>query len=491
MKKIMIIPLVIFIIAITSFPVSAITSNNDLYIDFYARGVQSGADTTFHSLSYVATGNLYNFRLEQYSMEALWSPEGEYYDSTLLSKPTLSSLQIQCAFLVAADIYLCFPFSVSSSNFGTLASYYDADSSFSSSQVANDIYTIQVGTSTYSDYPLDYISVSTLTGDVVTIGTQTWYFYKFNDVPAGSYVVDIPTSDMFYVDSTAYSSNWYIGFGFIGEQIPEDSGSGSSTPIGGGSGSGSGGSGDGNTYLDPWYSPDADLQTNITSITDTLDAAISSAGTVFEQIFYSVYASYQLEQIVFVSDQQNVQQTQVFNTSLSNVVSNFESGAVDYPTALDQMAVNYTTALQTAETPEQGNYITAVYQAKQQELFAKAVQDAGEKVKEVITDEDLKDLDDYTALEEDLLGKLDLQQLEDLITYQSWLNLLPVDEAMTYRIIFDFFVNDAVWKYWILIPFTFTIVSILLGTGVNMVGRSITFSRIATEREARKSARRK
>lgn len=478
MRRIMTIPLVILIIVITSFPVSAISSNNDVYIDFYGRGVQSGAVTTYHQMPSISTGSLYYFRVQQYAASEQWTGIDFDYSPVPLVQPTLTSFDIQCAFLVAADLYICLPFSVTVDSFGALASYYDAGSSFGSYQ-SGSCYQLNVGTSTYSNYPydsvyLDYSSTSP--------ASMYWYFYKFNDVPAGSYIVSIPMSRMFeYYDGTGYISNWYIGFGCIAEKIPDDSGSSSSSPIGGGSG-GSGGSSGGNTFLDPWYSPDADLTSNMESITDTLDAAISSAGSVFEQIFYACYASYQLEQIVFVSDQNNVQQSKVFNTSLDNVISNFDSGATDYPTSLDQMSVNYKTALQTAETPEQGNYITAVYQAKQQELLGKAMQDAGDKVKEVITDEDLTDLDDYNKLESELLDQLDIQQLEDTLDYKIWLNLLPYDEAMTYRTIFDFFVNDAVWRWWILIPFMFTIVSIILGTGVSMVGRSITINRMHSDR---------
>lgn len=475
MRRIMIIPLVILIIAITSFPVSAITSDNDVYIDFYGRGVQSGAVTTFHPMSNITTGNLYYFRVLQSAVTEQWTGIDTQYTPVPLTKPTLSNFEIQLAFLVSADIYICLPFSVASSSFGSLGSYYDQDSSFGSYQSGSG-YQLNIGTSTYSNYPYD-----TLTLDYSSDypATMYWYFYKFNDVPAGSYVISIPMSLLFeYIVDYSVISPWYFGFGCIAEKLPDDSGSSSSTPIGGGSG----GSGGGNTFLDPWFSSDADLTTNMESITDTLDAAIASAGTIFEQIFYAVYASYQLEQIVFVSDQHNVQQTKVFNTSLDNVISNFDSGATDYPTSLDQMSVNYKTALETAETPEQGNYITAVYQAKQQELLGKAMQDAGEKVKEVITDEDLNDLDEYTKLESELLDQLDIQQLEDTLDYKIWLNLLPYDEAMTYRTIFDFFVNDAVWRWWILIPFMFIIVSIILGTGVSMVGRSITINRMHAER---------
>lgn len=475
MRKIMIIPLVILIIVITSFPVSAITSNNDVYIDFYGRGVQSGAVTTFHPMTSLSTGSLYYLRLQQSAVMEQWTGIDYDYSPQVLSKPTLSNFEIQLAFLVTADIYICLPFSVPTSSFGSLGSYYDADGAFGSYQSGSG-YQVNVGTSTYSSYLYDTLTLE-YTSEYPS--TMYWYFYKFNDVPAGSYVISIPMNLLFeYSSGVYYASPWYFGFGCIAEKIPDDSGSSSSTPIGGGSG----GSGGGNTFLDPWFSPDADLTTNMESIADTLDAAIASAGTVFEQIFYACYASYQLEQIVFVSDQHNVQQTKVFNTSLDNVISNFDSGATDYPTSLDQMSVNYKTALETAETPEQGNYITAVYQAKQQELLGKAMQDAGDKVKEVITDEDLTDLDDYTKLESELLDQLDIQQLEDTLDYKIWLNLLPYDEAMTYRTIFDFFVNDAVWRWWILIPFMFTIVSIILGTGVSMVGRSITINRMHAER---------
>lgn len=153
-------------------------------------------------------------------------------------------------------------------------------------------------------------------------------------------------------------------------------------------------------------------------------------------------------------------------------MNNSAANVNGYRTALDQFSTAYVEALKTAETPEQGDYITTIYQIKQQQLTNQAVINSTHAVQRVIKQEDLDSVTELDQLEESMFSELTVQRLQDTLDYNLWFNRLDVAEAMTYRAIFDYFLNEAAWAYWIVVPMTFLIVSALLGTVIRVAGRS-------------------
>lgn len=223
-----------------------------------------------------------------------------------------------------------------------------------------------------------------------------------------------------------------------------------------------------------WIDPDASFSNNINSINNTLDYALNNTTSTYEKIFFSSYANYQLSSLSASSDANYVQQGAILNSKLDNIITSMNNSAANvngYRTALDQFSTAYVEALKTAETPEQGDYITTIYQIKQQQLTNQAVINSTHAVQRVIKQEDLDAVTELDQLEESMFSELTLQKLEDTIYYNQWFTLLNSAEAMTYRTIFDFFINGSAWAYWIVVPMTFLIVSALLGTVIRMAGR--------------------
>lgn len=223
-----------------------------------------------------------------------------------------------------------------------------------------------------------------------------------------------------------------------------------------------------------WIDPSASFSQNLDNISNILQYAVDHTNYIDEKTFFVNYANYQLSSLSASSDANYVQQGAILNSKLDNIISSMNNSAANvngYRNALDQFSTAYVEALKTAETPEQGDYITTIYQIKQQQLTNQAVINSTHAVQRVIKQEDLDAVTELDQLEDSMFSELSLQKLEDTITYKTWFNLLDSYESMTYRSIFDFFLYDAAWQYWIVIPMTFLIVSALLGTVIRVVSR--------------------
>lgn len=223
-----------------------------------------------------------------------------------------------------------------------------------------------------------------------------------------------------------------------------------------------------------WTDPDAPFDENVDNISSTLDYVIDSTTSIYDRIFFTGFADYQLNNLIVSSDAAFVEEAVAFNSTLDDIITdmnNYAANANGYRAALSKFSDEFVKALQKADTPEQGDYITAVYQAKQQQLTNNALINSTHIVQRVITQDDLDTVTELDQLEESMFSELTVQRLQDTLDYNLWFNRLDAAEAMTYRSIFDYFLNTAAWAYWIVVPMTFLIVSALLGTVIRLAGR--------------------
>lgn len=304
-----------------------------------------------------------------------------------------------------------------------------------------------------------------------TIPSINGYYLKFNDVPVGSYTYYIPSSSFTRTtlnSSVGLTMTAIIPFGFYLAETTPPSGGGDTGggDTGGGDTSGGDTSGGGidQTYLDSWIDPTATFQQNIISIQNTLNEAVAGSDDADVQTFYALYANYQLDLLQKDNDLSFTNTVNNVETSFSHVINDYISGNITYADALDDLSDSYVNSLADCSTPEQGSFLTAVYQAKQTQLHYKAVDLAGEVIKDVITDEELDNAEDYYEAEEALISQFQLQNLQDTVKFQEWYNLLGSAEALTYKSIFDWFLNSSSFKYWLIIPLSMIVITNLLGT---------------------------
>lgn len=283
-------------------------------------------------------------------------------------------------------------------------------------------------------------------------------FYKFNNVPATvvPYTIILPSFLTWLNASTTL-----VPFGVFVTRLGDNT-----TPIPPGGGTEG-------TLFDPWYDPDASFSDNVESINDKFREAVSSAETPDEQLFFTAYAQYQLDLIKDQSDDKFLGTMDHFTYQLDDAMRLFEMG-LNFQDCLTRMSGAYVDGLRMCESPDQGTYMTTVYQARQQEMYHLAQVRAGQRLDNAISDAEMNEAADYYAAEEDLISQFSIQQLKDTVNYNMFFNLLMdrSTEVGTYRTILDFFLNEAAWRYWITIPMTFIIVSIVLGTGLKVATSS-------------------
>lgn len=398
-----------------------------------------------------------------------------------LSNFSVDYFHVSFSISVTCDLYIVSPVDTVEVSSSTalvspgLASHWDPtgtilyDASLNG-QLPYHSYAIDVGANTYvfSSNPSWYKNINC-------------YFLKFNDVPAGDYTYYYPPSSFDIqretfdtADDQFFTAFTYVPFGFYlaeaqtpgggggsdGDDSSDDSSSGGDTSSGGG---GSGGGID-DTYLDSWTDPDASLSENIANIQSTLNEAVAGSDEPDVQTFYAIYANYQLELLQKENDLNFTNTVNNVESGFSQVINDYIAGNITYADALDDLSDSYVDSLADCETPEQGSYLTAVYQAKQTQLHYKAVDLAGDVIKDVITDEELDNADDYYEAEEALISQFKLQNLQDTVKFQEWYNLLGSAEALTYKSIFDWFLNTSSFKYWLIIPLSMIVITNLLGT---------------------------
>lgn len=438
MKKLVIIPLAIFLMLAFPFSVYAasmddVTSNVTLTYSMAFDLPLYPALSSRYIGYFTTSSNLY--------LICSWIYGGSYINDNA------NSVTIKLDLPEEADLYI-------GTNFFELASsdlymYYDSSQSFST-----EIFFNYEGTVFNYDENIVRTDISgSGYGEVYTNMT----FSKCNNVPGGTYYITIPASHFQTVDPVnnprcAFPICIYVDLMNAPSSI-----------------------------YDPWYDPNASLSENIDSINETLENAIKNATSTDAAIFYTNYANYQLDVVGRLSDEKIVQSTSVMADSMDTIIKDFNDPEkdIEYSAALGDLSDEYVDTLSAAESPEQGQYVTAVYVAKQQELTQYAIMQAGQRVKDVITDEDTSTLDEYIAAEKQIFSLLDVQEFNDTLAYHNWLYLMPGTEVAVYKLLFDFFVNDASWKYFILIPLMFSVIAVLMGTHISVRAISSNISRIS------------
>lgn len=363
---------------------------------------------------------------------AYWSVESPYLYNELYS------INMYITLANESDIYIVLPYAYDASDFpmdvmngNHLVTYYSSADSFTA---FNSVYW---GSIVFDQNSM--MGTASENGDIYYQGDL--YYISFKGLSAGTYLVNFPASKMILPPDGTLTPSVTFGL-FVDDKTI------------------------GKSYFDSWFDPDAPLIDQVGSIQDTLKDAIDSTELRDLKIFYTLYGSFQLDQVRFNSDLGNVNSVQIFGTQLDTILNSFRSQLIDYPAALNQMSDAYIDEIRNAETPEQGEYITSVYVAKQLTLHHTAMQQASQKIDSAISDEEMDTANDYYSAEADLIAKYDQQKMVDLINYQEWYNVLDEDESVLYKNIFDWFFDESSFRFWLVIPLSMTIVCVLLNTNI-------------------------
>lgn len=224
--------------------------------------------------------------------------------------------------------------------------------------------------------------------------------------------------------------------------------------------------------VDDWESGDLPFSDAIDEVQSITSSNINASKTVEEKNFHSNLGTYTINLLVLKSG----------NSSLSNVVSsssgydNLYSSFVSNPNASLTDSINsgntlYTTLLAKANTPEEAQLSFSLYTQYLQKLHLAAEQRATDRLNAVISDDELKEANDYYTAEDSLVDKFDIEQFSALLKYETWLASMPSDEVARYRQFFDHFLSDSPFSLYLTVPMIMSLVCLIFGTGFKLAAR--------------------
>lgn len=330
------------------------------------------------------------------------------------------SLQV----LVGGSLYIAFP-DFTSINFDSLSSYRDPE---------ND-YLVDFGNSwsfnLYTPNPSTRSFVKS-----TTTGSLSVYFVCFSNVPAGTYVVS---------SSSMNNSNANLCFGVYASQ--------------------------GDVYQNIITS----VTTGSTSYTDaihqimdvyesTKEGDFGDLADVHERTINAIELTNTLEQLNMSMSSVAAQNASALSSKMGSTVDQFANGEINLSNAMSSLSSDFSSALSGAQTVDEAQAVTAVYKANLKNLEVRNEIQMMQVFDDAMTDEEFQQIQDYYAAESELVNAFDVADFEAQLQFDNWFLLLPQKEAFDYKRFFDYLLNDSEIRYFIIIPLTMGLVSIIMGT---------------------------
>lgn len=223
-----------------------------------------------------------------------------------------------------------------------------------------------------------------------------------------------------------------------------------------------------------------DFNTAITEINNYIDTTIDNAlASDSEKLFAINYAHYMLDSLVLQSDIKYNSVVRDFNDDSVSIIEEFTSGVKDVQSSIQDLQMVYFDALSQSVTAEQGAFVSSVYSTALAQLQLEWDRQYKEELDSIISDEDLSDMDyvksdidDYAAAESELVDMFDIAEFEGQLQFGVWTDNLGSDYVQ-YKAIFDriFDSSDNPTAFFLIVPLSFALVSILLATTSVVVRR--------------------
>lgn len=428
MKRHIAIPLLcVVLVAALSIPVFAAPEDSSTFP--YPKNDLSGTCIiNFSAVNAVLSNPCVGF--ESLSFGEMWSGKfasvSNTIDDAYLNYGVDVNLSFSLQVLVGGSLYIAFPDGdLTGINFDSLSSYRDPDNDY------------------YVDFGL-FWSMNLYTPDPSTksfvkssyIDTLKVYFVCFNNVPAGTYQV-----------STSSMSNQTekFCFGVYASQC--------------------------NVYQNIITS----VTTGSTSYTEAIDqimdvyesTKVDEFGAlvdVHQRTINAIELTNTLEQLNMSMSSVAAQNASALSSKMGSTVDQFANGEINLSNAMSSLSSDFSSALSGAQTVDEAQAVTAVYKANLKNLEVRNEIQMMQVFDDAMTDEEFQQIQDYYAAESELVNAFDVADFEAQLQFDNWFLLLPQKEAFDYKRFFDYLLNDSEIRYFIIIPLTMGLVSIIMGT---------------------------
>lgn len=362
-----------------------------------------------------------------------------YSDSTVLKGNFNLVVTEPCS------LYLCV-----NNDSDTVFSYDNVSSQLSSYRdSANDIYTEYIVPDTHISLFIQSTNGSyVLNPDANAFAGEQYpvVYQAFSNVPAGTYNLD------FVYQRNPAAPNYYCYF-ILGVY------SVGLSPV--------------DKYESGQITFDQALNSIISDMQTKLDEITSSDVVDYNQAQFVVsYAEYEIERIEHISDVRYNTTVSDFNDQGEVIIDSFIlSDSQDVSTYISSLTNLFSSVLEQASSAEQGTFLSSCFQ----NLLAKLQLAYEMSLYDVVSDEEMEEnaadksyLKDLFADEDEAIEMFDRAQYESMLDFNEWISELK--NYQQYRNIFEwFFSSSGDLRVFILMPFCFVLVSLLLGTTTVLV----------------------
>ena len=341
----------------------------------------------------------------------------------------------------------------------------NSDYNFSSIEAYRDSsldYTVN-----FTDWPVTVYEPSPAAGAFTetadspeTVDSVSITFVGYSDVPIGNYSLE--TSFMSNYNSILAFGVYASGYGSGGSggtdpDDPDDPGTG------GGSGStGNSGYEGFNNIVDKFQNGNITYTDALDQLGDRYDFIHTT--DIYQNLLYVNEYQMSVSKLNGLVSSSAAQKSSDLDGQMSATVDQFADGSIDLKGAMDTLQGDFSTALSGAQTVEEAQAVTAVYQVKLRQLETQNQVKLMEGFDVVISDDEIQKADDYYAAEDELVNAFDVADFDSQLQFELWWLQMPRNETIEYKKFFDYLMNESDIKYFITIPLAMSLVAIIMGT---------------------------
>ena len=202
----------------------------------------------------------------------------------------------------------------------------------------------------------------------------------------------------------------------------------------------------------------------IDQIMDVYESTQSPDIDVHQRTINAIELTNTLERLNMSMSSVAAQNASALSSKMGSTVDQFANGEINLSNAMSSLSSDFSSALSGAQTVDEAQAVTAVYQANLKKLEVRNEIQMMQVFDDAMTDEEFQQIQDYYAAEEELVNAFDVAEFESQLQLDNWFLLLNQTEAFNYKRFFDYLLNDSDIRYFIIIPLTMGLVSIIMGT---------------------------
>lgn len=206
----------------------------------------------------------------------------------------------------------------------------------------------------------------------------------------------------------------------------------------------------------------------LVQLNDYFDELVSD--DVYQNILYATEYQNAVLHLNGLASSSAADKATALDSDMQSTVDQFADGTLDLKSAMDTLSGDFSSALAGAQTVEEAQAVTTVYQANLKLLEVQNQIHMMIALDDAISDDELATMNDYYAAEYELVNAFDVADFDAQLQFDLWFLQMPKNETIEYKKFFDYLMNESDIKYFITIPLAMSLIAIIMGTRMRTKG---------------------